>query len=319
MHTYCLLLGSNIEADRHLKRAYAELASTVAVKAASDVWQSEAVGSSGPPYLNAALLIDSELEPEELKEQVITAIEQRLGRVRQANRWADRTIDIDIITFDGLTVDDELFDHAYSAVPVSQLLPAIQNEEGTSVAQIAATLAHRQQIRYRGTLCAREGECSMHTLQERGNYAEQAPEALSIFSKLEGYIIKSGLDRSLLELVKLRSSQINGCAYCIDMHTKDARERGESEQRLYGLSAWREAPFYTERERLVLAWTEALTNIAAHQVTDELYTEIRKHFTEKELVDLSWAIVAINGWNRMAIAFHAKAGSYKSDSPVAGR
>jgi AhpD family alkylhydroperoxidase len=106
-------------------------------------------------------------------------------------------------------------------------------------------------------------------------------------SKLEGYVRKSGLEHSLLELVKLRASQLNGCAYCIDMHTKDARTNGESEQRLYGVSAWHEAPFYTDRERAALAWTEAVTLISQDHVPDEIYAEARKHFSEKELVDLT--------------------------------
>jgi AhpD family alkylhydroperoxidase len=109
----------------------------------------------------------------------------------------------------------------------------------------------------------------------------------------------------------MRASQINGCAYCLDMHTKDARALGETEQRLYTLSAWRETVFLTERERAALAWTEALTDVADTHVPDELYEEVRRHFTEKELVDLSWAIVVINGWNRMAIAFRTEPGSYQ--------
>ena len=157
----------------------------------------------------------------------------------------------------------------------------------------------------------------MHTLQKRLVYDETAPEAVSIFAKLEGYVIKSGLERDLLELVKIRASQINGCAFCLDMHTRDARARGESEQRIYGLNAWRETSYYTEKERATLAWTEAVTTISGHQVSDELYTEMRRHFTEKQLVDLTWAVVAINGWNRMAIAFHKEAGTYLPDSPVA--
>ncbi|MGH7620244.1 MAG: carboxymuconolactone decarboxylase family protein, partial [Gemmatimonadaceae bacterium] len=119
-----------------------------------------------------------------------------------------------------------------------------------------------------------------------------------------------GLEHSLLELVKLRASQINGCAYCLDMHAKDARAAGESEQRICVLSTWREAPFYSARERAALAWTEAVTLINAG-VTDELYESVREHFNEKELVDLTMAIITINGWNRLAIGLGADVGSYR--------
>ena len=120
-----------------------------------------------------------------------------------------------------------------------------------------------------------------------------------------------GLEASLLELVKMRASQINGCAHCLDMHSKDARAAGETEQRLYLLNAWREAPFYSARERAALAWTEALTLVSESQVPDTVYEEARRHFSEQELVDLSLAIVAINGWNRLAIGFRAETGSYQ--------
>jgi len=123
----------------------------------------------------------------------------------------------------------------------------------------------------------------------------------------------------LLELVKLRASQLNGCAYCIDMHTKDARSHGESEQRLYGVSAWHEAPFYTARERAALAWTEAVTLVSQSQVPDEVYAQVRAHFSEKETVDLTLAIAAINSWNRLAISFRAEAGSYQPQHPVTQR
>src|SRR5690606_29658658 len=128
--------------------------------------------------------------------------------------------------------------------------------------------------------------------------------------ELEKYVANSGLERSLYELVKTRASQINGCAYCIDMHTKDARHLGETEQRLYGLSAWRETPFYTDRERAALAWTEALTLISEDEVSDDLYETVSKYFNEKERVALTMAIVAINGWNRLAISFRSVPGTY---------
>jgi AhpD family alkylhydroperoxidase len=129
---------------------------------------------------------------------------------------------------------------------------------------------------------------------------------------LQRVVDQCGLEFSLLELVKTRASQINGCAYCLDMHTKDARAAGETEQRLYLLNAWRESPFYSERERAALAWTEALTTIAdSHEVSDALYAEARAQFSDKELVDLSLAIIAINGWNRLAIPFRSEPGHYQ--------
>ncbi len=154
-------------------------------------------------------------------------------------------------------------------------------------------------------------------MEPRLNYPKIAPEGIQILGKLEAYIKHSGLEPELIELVKLRSSQINGCAYCIDMHTKDARSHGESEQRLYGLNAWREAPFYTARERAALAWAEAVTLIGRDHVPDEVYNQARAHFSEKELVDLTLAVIAINSWNRLAISFRTLAGSYQPDHPVA--
>ena len=138
-----------------------------------------------------------------------------------------------------------------------------------------------------------------------------APDAIKAMYELEKYVHDSGLERSLYELVKTRASQINGCAYCIDMHTKDARKAGETEQRLYALNAWLETPFYTERERAALQWTESLTLISENDVPDSLYESARKHFDEKEMVALTMAIVAINGWNRLAIGFRAVPGSYE--------
>ena len=140
---------------------------------------------------------------------------------------------------------------------------------------------------------------------------ETAPEAYEAMSALERYLHRCGLERSLIELVKLRASQINGCAYCIDMHTKDARAGGETEQRLYLLEAWRESPFYSARERAALAWTEAVTRVAETHVPDEVYEEAGRHFSQKELVDLNWVIVAINAWNRLAIAFRLPPGTYQ--------
>ena len=148
-------------------------------------------------------------------------------------------------------------------------------------------------------------------MSERINYTKVTPEGYRAMSGLERYVRGSGLEPSLLELVKLRASQINGCAYCIDMHWKDARARGESEQRLYGLMAWRESPYYTERERAALAWTEAVTLIADSHVPDELYEEVRQSFNETELVNLTFALVAINGWNRLAISLRTEPGTYQ--------
>ena len=148
-------------------------------------------------------------------------------------------------------------------------------------------------------------------MKERLNYAAVAPGALKAMLEIEKYAAGSGLEHSLYELVKTRASQVNGCAYCLDMHTKDARLAGETEQRLYGLSAWRETPFYSERERAALAWTEALTLISQSEISDELYQATRNHFNEKEMVDLTMAIIAINGWNRLAISFRTLPGSYQ--------
>lgn len=148
-------------------------------------------------------------------------------------------------------------------------------------------------------------------MKERLNYAAVAPKGVDAMRTLESYVRQSGIDHALLELVKTRASQVNGCAFCLDMHTKDARAAGESEQRLYGLSAWREAPFYTPRERAALAWTEAVTLISESHAPDDVYEEVRRHFDEQELVNLTMAIVAINGWNRLAIAFRKEAGTYR--------
>lgn len=132
---------------------------------------------------------------------------------------------------------------------------------------------------------------------------------------LETYVRKSsGLETSLLELVRMRASHINGCAFCLDMHSKDARAAGETEQRLYCLPAWRETPFYSEREQAALAWTEAVTLVSEGHVPDEVFEQARKHFSEEELAHLTLAIVTINGWNRFAIAFRAVPGAYQPGS-----
>jgi AhpD family alkylhydroperoxidase len=123
--------------------------------------------------------------------------------------------------------------------------------------------------------------------------------------------VDAAIDRPLFELVKIRASQINGCAYCLDMHTKDARRAGETEQRIYALSAWRETPFFTDRERAALEWTETLTRVADTHVPDEVYDRVSKQFKEEELVALTFAVVVINSWNRLAISLRPPVGSYQ--------
>ncbi len=137
------------------------------------------------------------------------------------------------------------------------------------------------------------------------------PGAFKALMGLQNYVDNCGLERSLLDLVLVRASQINGCAYCIDMHTKDARAHGESEQRLYELDAWRESPFYSDRERAALAWTEAVTLVASGHVPDEVYAEANREFNDIELVDLTIAVTLINTWNRISIAFRNLPGEYR--------
>ena len=135
---------------------------------------------------------------------------------------------------------------------------------------------------------------------------------------MQRYVDHCSLEKQLLELVKLRASQINGCAYCVDMHSKDLCALGESEQRLYSVVVWREAPFFNDRERAAFAWTEAVTLVSKAGVPDEVYEKARSQFSEKELVDLTMAVIAINGWNRLAVSFRAIAGSYQPPSPSGG-
>jgi AhpD family alkylhydroperoxidase len=151
-------------------------------------------------------------------------------------------------------------------------------------------------------------------MPERLNPRDAAPDAMNAMSRLHAWVRNCGLEHGLLELVKLRASQMNGCAWCLDMHTKELRAAGESEQRLYLLSAWRECPFYSARERAALAWTEALTTLDDGDVPDDVYALARGEFGEQELVNLTLAIVAINGANRINIAFRAVPGSYKVQS-----
>ncbi len=148
-------------------------------------------------------------------------------------------------------------------------------------------------------------------METRIDVTKISPAAYRAMYALEQYIHSSKLEPALVHLLKLRASQINGCAYCIDMHWKDARAIGESEQRLYGLDAWRESPYYSERERAALTWVESLTKITEGHVPDSVYEEARKVFSEQELVDLAMVAVAINGWNRLAIGFRAEVGKYQ--------
>jgi AhpD family alkylhydroperoxidase len=143
------------------------------------------------------------------------------------------------------------------------------------------------------------------------DFRKASPEGAKAIAELHAFVHRCGIERLLLELVKLRASQINGCAHCIDMHTKELRADGESEQRLYLLDAWEESPFYSERERAALAWTEALTLVTHGHVPDEVYAQAREQFSEQELANLTLAIVAINGANRLNIAFRTVPGSHR--------
>jgi len=149
-------------------------------------------------------------------------------------------------------------------------------------------------------------------VESRINYVKTVPGVRDALLHISEYVHKSGLEESLLGLVLLRASQINGCAFCIDMHWKDLRALGQSEETLYMLDAWRESPGYTERERAALAWTEAVTLVTEGHVPDEVYTAARKQFSDAELVNLTLAITVINTWNRMNIAFRVPAGSYRA-------
>jgi AhpD family alkylhydroperoxidase len=148
-------------------------------------------------------------------------------------------------------------------------------------------------------------------MKARIEFHQANPKVAQLLLAIEGYLHGSGLASRLQHLIKTRASQINGCAQCIDMHTKDARTEGESEQRLYALNAWRETPFFDERERAALAWTEAVTRVADTHVPDDVYELARQQFSEQELIDLTLAIANINAWNRLSIAFRTVPGSYR--------
>jgi AhpD family alkylhydroperoxidase len=154
-------------------------------------------------------------------------------------------------------------------------------------------------------------------MEPRIHFIRYATDAAKALYDLEAYLKTCSLEERLLHLIKMRASQINGCAYCIDMHSKDARELGETEQRLYELDAWRETPFYTDRERAALEWTESVTLVSQTRVPDSVYEEVHKQFNEKELVDLTYAVAAINAWNRLAIAMRAVPGHYKATPKTA--
>jgi len=150
-------------------------------------------------------------------------------------------------------------------------------------------------------------------MPSRASYQKAAPEVFQGMLALTSVVQKSGLAPGLLDLVNQRVSQINGCAYCLDMHSKDLRARGETEQRIYMLSAWREVPdLYNARERAALAWAEAVTRLTDQEVSDEVYDQARKEFSDKELAQLTLAVVAINAWNGLNVAFRTPAGNYKS-------
>jgi AhpD family alkylhydroperoxidase len=148
-------------------------------------------------------------------------------------------------------------------------------------------------------------------MQARFNYAKTAPGVYQAMEGLEKYLEQCGLEKSLMLMVQLRASQINGCAYCLDMHWKDLRASGENEQRLYSLDAWRECPYYTDRERAALAWTEAVTLISEGHAPDAVYGQARSHFSDKELSDLTLTVAAINAWNRLSIAARIVPGGYQ--------
>jgi AhpD family alkylhydroperoxidase len=151
-------------------------------------------------------------------------------------------------------------------------------------------------------------------MTQRMDYMRASPDVFKAMLAVETQI-RTGVDPTLVHLLKVRASQINGCAYCLDMHWKDARAAGETEERLYSLTTWRESPLYTDRERAVLAWTESLTLISQTHAPDADYERVRTVFNDRELADLTWAIAAINAWNRIAISFRVTPGTYKPAKP----
>ncbi len=156
-------------------------------------------------------------------------------------------------------------------------------------------------------------------MREWIRYSKVAPEGFQALLRFDDYVKQCGLEQSLLELIRIRVSQINGCAYCIDIHTKDARAEGESEQRLYCLSSWSETPFYSDRERAALAWAEAVARLSMNQMRNDVYENAMAHFSAKELVDLTMAVISINSMNWLAVSCNTPAGTYHKDSPVTVR
>jgi AhpD family alkylhydroperoxidase len=154
-------------------------------------------------------------------------------------------------------------------------------------------------------------------MTRRIDYVKIAPDAFRALMGMQQYVNSSGLESSLLELVKLRASYMNGCGYCVDMHTKDARAAGETEQRLYAVVVWRDTPFFTDRERAALAWTEAVTDQRRGDAADAVFDDVRAQFDETELVKLTMAVVTINSWNRLNVCFHAEAGGYRPRAAAA--
>lgn len=148
-------------------------------------------------------------------------------------------------------------------------------------------------------------------MEQRINAFEKGPEALKAMLGISAYLVKSSLEKNLLQLIEYRVSQINGCAYCLDMHSKDLRHGGETEQRIYMIAAWRETSLFTSRERAALAWAESVTLLDKGHVPDDVYEEVRKEFNDTEIIDLTLAVAAINSWNRLNIAFRTEAGGYQ--------
>jgi AhpD family alkylhydroperoxidase len=148
-------------------------------------------------------------------------------------------------------------------------------------------------------------------MSRRINFHELAPGAIKALLGIDQFVRSSGLEHSVYELVKIRASYQNGCAYCVDMHTKDARAAGETEQRLLGIPIWHETPYYTPRERAALSWTEAVTKLGEHGVPDSVYSEVREHFSEQEMIALTMAVISINAWNRIVVPLGADVGSYQ--------
>ena len=154
-------------------------------------------------------------------------------------------------------------------------------------------------------------------MEKRINIQQRQPEAYKAMFGLEKYLQTTQLTKTHKELIKIRASQINGCAYCLDMHTKDARADGETEQRIYTLDAWRETPFFTDRERAALEWTETVTLVAETRVPDDVYQRVRQQFSEEELVELTFAVIVINSWNRLNVSFRPLVGDYQPKAVAA--